>query len=108
MRVLWCVANENKGARHCETVGNKCDSTRTRTHTRARAHTLPFCLSLLLAQPLKQGDVVVILNNSTKGWWKGKVGTKIGVFPHTYVGECEEDLDARWRGQGVPMGDPRD
>ncbi|XP_015921768.1 growth factor receptor-bound protein 2 [Parasteatoda tepidariorum] len=34
---------------------------------------------------LRRGDVITVLNRSDKNWWKGKIGTKKGIFPATYV-----------------------
>lgn len=40
------------------------------------------------ALAFKKGDVVTILDSNSSGWWRGALGTREGVFPHTYVGTC--------------------
>ncbi|PRD31047.1 UNVERIFIED_CONTAM: drk [Trichonephila clavipes] len=34
---------------------------------------------------LHRGDIITVLNRSDKNWWKGKIGTRKGIFPATYV-----------------------
>jgi len=35
--------------------------------------------------PLKQGDIVVVLETDTSGWWKGDCNGKQGWFPSNYI-----------------------
>ena len=39
---------------------------------------------------LADGDEVIILDVIEDGWWKGRVGTKEGVFPSNFVEEIPE------------------
>jgi hypothetical protein len=34
----------------------------------------------------KKGDVILVLDPNPSGWWKGKLGTRVGLFPSTTVG----------------------
>jgi len=33
----------------------------------------------------KAGEVITILRQNESGWWKGKIGSQEGLFPHNYV-----------------------
>jgi len=39
---------------------------------------------------LKVDDIVAILGEEEQGWWKGKLGNKIGVFPSNFVELIDE------------------
>ena len=38
------------------------------------------------ALAFREGDLITVLDTNSSGWWRGQLGTKEGVFPHTYVG----------------------
>ena len=35
------------------------------------------------------GDEIIVLEKDDKGWWKGEVNGKTGVFPSNYVEELD-------------------
>lgn len=39
--------------------------------------------------PLEQGDVVRIYQAKYKDWSYGRLGDKVGIFPHNYVAPCD-------------------
>jgi hypothetical protein len=40
---------------------------------------------------LREGDIVIILDKSDEGWWKGQLGHAIGFFPSNYIELISED-----------------
>ena len=49
---------------------------------------------------LKEGDIIVILckDLEDKGWWRGELNNKIGVFPDNFVEIlfCDETVCHEW------------
>jgi len=53
--------------------------------------------------PLRVNDVVIVVQKREDGWWLGKCGDKVGVFPSNYVRDDEgmpsiEDWETVWLG----------
>ena len=44
---------------------------------------------------LEEGDVLVVLEKASDGWWRGQKGTRIGWFPSNYVEELETEQPAQ-------------
>jgi hypothetical protein len=68
--------------------------TDTSPHVRKALATMTYTPGVYDTEALsfRKGDVVTVLDTNSSGWWRGQLGTKEGVFPHTYVGEsCSED-----------------
>ena len=47
---------------------------------------------------LKEGDIVTIVSKESddKGWWRGELAGKVGVFPDNFV-EIISSAEVRWR-----------
>lgn len=47
---------------------------------------------------LKDGDVITILSKELpdKGWWKGELKGKVGVFPDNFVQLISPDCEHAW------------
>jgi len=37
----------------------------------------------------EKGDIIIVLEKSEDGWWRGQIGERIGVFPVNYTGAAE-------------------
>jgi len=43
---------------------------------------------------LQAGDEVQVLEEAGLGWWRGRLGDKVGVFPASHIIVCNENLSA--------------
>lgn len=69
---------------------------------RARFSYVPACNDEL---KLEVDDVIDVLSEVEEGWWKGKLGDKIGVFPSNFV---EEIMDSQTVGTRKPRTSSRE
>ena len=51
---------------------------------------------------LDEGDVLVVLEKASDGWWRGQKGTRIGWFPSNYVEELETKQPAQLQAKPQP------